>query len=640
MGFLEDIQKGTIIADGAMGTLLYSNGIGNCFEELNLSDPEQVKGIHVEYLEAGAQVIQTNTYGANYEKLLRYGLEDQVKAINSAAVRLAREAVREYGEKAGPVGENKYVFGTIGGNRSIPGRDIPISEIKRNFREQLYCLLLEEVDGILLETFYDLEELSTVLAIARKESTLPIVSQLSLQEVGMVQGGLSVTEAFKRLEDMGTDVVGLNCRMGPHHMIRSLEGVPLPARAYLSAYPNASLPSYNDGRFHYSSNSEYFRKSASDLWEQGVRLFGGCCGTTPEHIKAIASAVKGKDPLKEKQISPIVTKIEVEVDGEGKPSKGNVPLHELPFQRESIIVELDPPKNLITGKFLEGAKALKDAGVDAMTMADNSLASPRVCNLSMSMLVKEKVDVPSVVHLTCRDRNLIGLQSHLMGLSALGLENILAITGDPAKVGDFPGASSVYDLSSFELIQLIKQCNEGQSFTGKSLGRKTNFTVGAAFNPNVKYLDKAVERLEKKIACGADYFLTQPVFSVKQMEEIFDQTKDLKAPIYLGVMPLTSHRNAEFLHHEVPGITLTDDIRQVMERHQGDKAQSKREGIAIAKNLIDGALNYFKGIYLVTPFMNYEMTVELTEYIREKTGTNANQQLGEKRKVSDGYNII
>ncbi|ADU31587.1 bifunctional homocysteine S-methyltransferase/methylenetetrahydrofolate reductase [Evansella cellulosilytica] len=638
MGLLDDLKKQVIVADGAMGTLLYSYGVGNCFEEMNLSHPDQIKEIHGAYLAAGSQVIQTNTYGANYEKLLRYGLEDQVKNINTKAVRLAKAALEEHRSDLSSFSseENKYILGTLGGVRAVPGKPISLTEIKRSFREQLYCLLMEEVDGILLETYYDFEELKTVLQIARKETQLPIIAQVSLHDIGIVQGGISVDDAMKTLDDLGANIVGLNCRMGPHHMIRSLEQVSIPENAYLSAYPNASLPSYSNGRYHYSSNSEYFQQSANLLWEQGVSLIGGCCGTTPEHIKAIADAVKGKAPITEKEIT-VNQKSVVHIETPEPPKVEK--LNEVVKTRSSIIVELDTPKDLVTTKFLEGAKALKEAGVDAVTLADNSLANPRICNLSMSTILKEKLQVTPLAHITCRDRNLIGLQSHLMGLSTLGIDNVLAITGDPAKVGDFPGATSVYDLSSFELIQMIKQCNEGLSFTGKPLGKKTNFTVAAAFNPNVRHLDKAVERLQKKIDCGADYFMTQPVYSEKQIENIYEHTKHIKAPIYLGIMPLTSYRNAEFLHHEVPGIKLTDDIRQAMALHKEDKARSQQEGIAIAKNLIDTALHYFNGIYLITPFTKYEITVELTNYIKEKTSAATDRQAGPIRKVYDG-NII
>ncbi len=297
-------------------------------------------------------------------------------------------------------------------------------------------------------------------------------------------------------------------------------------------------------------------------------------------------------------------------------------LPELVRERKSVIVELDPPKKLNTSKFFQGARALKSAGVDAITMADNSLASPRVDNLALGTMIKEQIGARPLVHITCRDRNLIGLQSHLMGLHALGMNDILAITGDPSKIGDFPGATSVYDVSSIQLLSLIKQLNEGLSFSGKDLGQKANFSVGAAFNPNVRNLEKAVKRMERKIASGADYFMTQPIYNENQLEALYNETKHLNEPVYIGILPLTGTRNAEFLHNEVPGITLTDSVRQAMASCGDDRQAAAAEGIRIAKDLIDTALHYFNGIYLITPFLRYEMTVELTEYITEKAAVN------------------
>jgi homocysteine S-methyltransferase len=605
MNFLQRLEKQILIGDGAMGTLLYSFGKDSCFEELNVSHPEQIQSIHKAYIDAGADVIQTNTYAANYLKLQRYGLEDSVKEINSAAVKNAKIAAAN----------KAFVLGTIGGNRGIKPNSITIEEIKRSFREQLYCLLFEEVDGILLETYYDLGELETVLTIARKETKLPIVAQVSLSEIGILQDQTPINEALKRLEAIGADVVGLNCRLGPHHMLKSLEQVELPKQAFLSAFPNASLPAYTDGKFHYEGDAEYFRKAAQEFRDQGVRLLGGCCGTTPEHIKAFASELKNAVPVTEKIVKVTSKKIVVEAST----IKREFPrLEEEVKQRPSVIVELDPPRKLDTTKFFEGAKALKEAGIDAITLADNSLASVRVSNESLGYLVKSKFGMRPLIHIACRDRNIIGLQSHLMGLHTLGLHDVLAITGDPARVGDFPGASSVYDVSSFELIQMIKQLNEGLSFSGKDLGQKTDFSIAAAFNPNVRTLDKAVRRLEKKIEYGADYFITQPVFSEEKLIEVSEHTKGLKAPIFIGLMPLLSHKNAEFLHNEVPGIKISETIRERMTRFKDDPIKAGREGIEITKSLIDTALDLFNGIYLITPFLRYELTAELAKYTRER----------------------
>jgi methionine synthase / methylenetetrahydrofolate reductase(NADPH) len=616
VGFLDDLQQQILIADGAMGTLLYSHGVDSCFEELNLSRQEEILYIHKAYIEAGATVIQTNTYGANYVKLSRYGLEDQVKEINKAAVRIAKQAAKG----------RAYVLGTIGGLRSIKKNAIIIEEVKRTFREQLYALLSEDVDGLLLETYYDLEELLTVLPIARKETNKPIIAHVTLHEVGVLQDGTHLADAFDQLETLGADVVGLNCHLGPYHMIRSLEEVPLPKKAFLSVYPNASLPDYRDGRLVYETNPSYFEETALAFREQGARLIGGCCGTTPKHIEAIAKTLKGLKPVTEK----LVKERNIAFSVQSSPPEKEPPLHEIVKQRRSIIVELDPPKKLGISKFVEGAKALKEAGIDALTLADNSLATPRISNVALGTMIKEQMGIRPLIHITCRDRNLIGLQSHLMGLHTLGMNQVLAVTGDPSKIGDFPGATSVYDLSSFDLIQLISQFNEGLSYSGKPLGEKTNFSIAAAFNPNVRYLDKAVERLEKKIRCGAHYFISQPLYSEKQIEEVYEATKHLPVPIYIGIMPLTSARNADFLHHEVPGITLSNKIRARMAACANDPIQSAREGIAIAKSLIDAAFELFHGIYLITPFLRYEMTVELANYIHEK------EKMTQERKILNG----
>ena len=606
MDLLERLKNDILVGDGAMGTLLYERGIEQqCFEEINISQPEVIVSIHKEYLNAGAEVIQTNTYAANRLKLSKYGLEDKTAEINRRAVALAKQAVEQ----------KAFVVGTVGGIRRFQMEESTLDEIEEALTEQILVLLDEGVDGLLFETFYDLEEALLVTEIAKKHSSLPVIVNVSLGDIGVMSGGIIAADAFSRLTEVGADIVGLNCRMGPAHMLRSFEEIPIPSQNYLAVYPNASLPDYRDGRFFYSSNPDYFANMTSRFIDQGVRLIGGCCGTTPEHIRAISEAARSRKPVLEKKI-----KISLRQPiPKSNPVSTEKKLPDIVKKRRSIIVELDPPKKLNTNRFMEGAKALKAAGIDALTLADNSLASPRVDNLALGTMIKEQIGMRPLVHLTCRDRNLIGLQSHLMGMHALGLTDVLTITGDPTKIGDFPGASSVYDLASYQLISMIKQLNEGLSFSGKELGERADFTVGAAFNPNVKYIDKAVKRLEKKIDSGADYFMSQPVYDVNQLKAIYDETKHLDQPIYIGIMPLVSSRNAEFLHNEVPGIKLTDQIREVMARHEGDSESSKREGLAIAKDLIDAACEWFNGIYLITPFMHYDLTVELSTYINEKT---------------------
>ncbi|WP_342496881.1 bifunctional homocysteine S-methyltransferase/methylenetetrahydrofolate reductase [Bacillus sp. FSL R5-0593] len=603
MGLLQDLKERILIGDGAMGTLLYSYGIDRCFEELNVSKPEEIKRIHKAYVEAGADIIQTNTYGANFIKLSRYGLEDETKKINQEAVRIARAS-----------SDGAYVLGTMGGIRTFNKNAYSLEEIKRSFREQLYLLLHEEPDGLLLETYYDLEEAREVLKIARKETELPIMLNVSMHEQGVLQDGTPLREALRSIADLGADITGINCRLGPYHMIEALTEVPIFSDAYLSVYPNSSLPSLEEGRLVYDTDDAYFRESAVQFRTQGARIIGGCCGTTPNHIRAMAKAVRGLSPVTEKEV-----KIRREEEVISVRNERTEPgLNEIAAQKRSIIVELDPPKKLNFDKFLQAASELKETGIEALTLADNSLATPRISNAACGSLLKERLDIRSLVHITCRDRNIIGLQSHLMGLDTLGLTDILAITGDPSKIGDFPGATSVYDLTSFDLIRLIKQFNEGISLSGKPLGKKTNFSVAGAFNPNVRHLDKAVKRLEKKIECGADYFVSQPVYSEQQLIDIHHETKHLKTPVYIGIMPLTSSRNAEFIHHEIPGIKLSDSIREKMALAGEDKRKQKAEGLAIAKSLLDTACELFNGIYLITPFLRSDLTSELAAYIKQK----------------------
>ncbi|PLT30667.1 bifunctional homocysteine S-methyltransferase/methylenetetrahydrofolate reductase [Peribacillus deserti] len=600
MNFREEIQKRILVGEGAMGTQLYSHGIDACYEELNLLNPAQIESIHAAYVKAGADILQSNTYGANYFKLKRYGLEDEVSRINRKGIQITRKAAAE----------NTFVFGTIGATRSFRKSDLSLDEIKRGFREQLYSLLIENPDGILLETYYDFEELTAVLAIAKRETSLPIISNVSLHEIGYLQNGMHLAEALLRLEDAGADVVGVNCRLGPHHMVRSLEEVPIPNRSYLAVYPNASLPDLEDGRLVYQANPEYFGQKALELRREGARIIGGCCGTTPHHIESVKKAIEGLEPILNKEIKS--RKIEINVLQDPKPGKS---LSRQAVEKRTILVELDPPKKLGIAKFIEGAEALRQAGADSVTLADNSLATPRISNISLGSLLKEKSNINPMIHITCRDRNLIGLQSHLMGLSTLGLNEVLVVTGDPSKIGDFPGATSVYDLSSFDLIALINQFNEGLSYSGKPLGQKTNFNISAAFNPNVRYLHKAVERMEKKISFGAQSFLTQPIYSEDQIDEVYEAVKHVKTPIFIGIMPLTSSRNAEFIHHEVPGISLPDSVRKAMASAGNDPVQAAKEGIAIAKALTEKAMEKFNGIYLITPFLRYELTAELTRHV-------------------------
>ena len=400
-------------------------------------------------------------------------------------------------------------------------------------------------------------------------------------------------------------------------MIKSLKQVPLFAQSYLSVYPNASLLSFEDdngnGHYGFSQNADYFGKSAELLVAEGARLIGGCCGTTPDHIRAVKCAIKGLKPVEKKFVTSMVEEAELI-----KRVKSSETLVDKVKREMTIIAELDPPKTLDISKFTAGVKALDAAGISAITLADNSLAKTRICNVSLASLLKNEIATPLLLHLSCRDHNMIGLQSRLLGMNVLGFDNVLAITGDPSKIGDFPGATSVYDATSFKLLELIQQLNHGQGYNGASVKKATNFTAAAAFNPNVKNLSRCGRLIERKIASGADYFITQPIFNADIFEELADLTKDYETPFFVGIMPITSYNNAIFLHNEVPGIQLSEAFLAKLEAVKGDKETCQQLALEESKRLIDRALEHFNGIYLITPFMRYDLTVELVDYIHQK----------------------
>lgn len=602
------------VGDGAMATYLYQLGlpVGVSFEEFNLLKPDVIADVHRRYAAAGAEIIETNTYSAQYHKLSRYGLEKKTEEINAAGVAIAR----------GAVGNDAYVVGSIGAVRGGAGKNIRTASVKRDYEEQVGALLAAGVDGLLLETFFDLEELSLALSIIRKKSDISVICQFAVEDAQRTHDGIPLPEAFRRLKGEGADIVGFNCRSGPNGILRAVETLPRDLGLPLSVFPNAGIPDYVDGKVVYSATPEYFASSAIRFADAGVRLIGGCCGTTPEHIAAIAKALQSYSPsaiafspVEAFSEQPRIAVAEREESpSDVPPSEQEPSIVDLVRERHTVIVELDPPRDLDIAKFMAGAQALKEAKADALTMADNSLAVTRMSNMALAALLKERVGIKPLAHIACRDRNLIGTQSHMMGFDALGIDHVLAVTGDPAKFGDLPGSSSVYDLTSFEIIRMIKQLNEGIAFSGKPLKQKAKFIVGAAFNPNVKHLDKAIQRLERKIAAGADYIMTQPVYDPELIVRIAEMTKHLAVPIFLGIFPLASGRNAEYLHNEVPGIQLSDSVRERMNGLEGPVGRA--EGVKIAEELLDVAMAHFNGIYLMTPFMAYEMTVSLTEYVK------------------------
>ena len=610
--FLEYLRNNLLVGDGAMGTMIYAKGIplAQSFDELNLSQPHVIQNLHRAYVEAGAQALETNSFTANRLKLARYGLENHLVEINQAAVRLARVAADG----------QAYVLASIGPVRDRESEEIETVLMRDTLAEQIAALVAAQPDALILETFSHVYELEMAVLEARRLSSLPIIAQVVADEEGYTRDSQHLTTAFRRLREHGADVVGINCAKGPAGILHALREVPLENDILLSAFPNAGLPAFVEGRYIYLSTPEYFAESALRLREQGVHLIGGCCGTTPAHIRAIAEALRGLEPVRQKQAVVHV-----------QPQSPQVPAISTPEflqnvkKRPTIIVELDPPRDLEHDNILRGASELKRAGIDALTMADSSLGITRMSNMALGYLAKQKSGLSIITHLSCRDRNLIGLQSELMGLYALGMDTVLALTGDPAKFGDQPGATSVYDLNSFNLIAMIKKMNQGVAFSGRTMKQGSRFTIGVAFNPNVDRIETQVSRLRKKVQLGADFVMTQPIFDWRKARAVYDATREFDIPIFVGIMPLVSGRNADFLHNEVPGIEIPLKVRERLYRFDGERA--RREGVTIASEILESTLDYFNGIYLVTPFVRYEMIIELVEACRR-----LNLQISTKRK--------
>jgi homocysteine S-methyltransferase len=605
--FLTRLREHVLVGDGAMGTLLYERGVpqGFCHEELNLTKPELIQQIHADYIAAGAQVIRTNTFGANSWKLRVHGLEDKVGIINRTAVELVRKMAD---------GKDVFVAASIG-PLTAPDRENPPPPEEREAvqRAQIVALLEAAPDILFFETYTDINDLLRGVRLAKQlDHDRPVIASMSFSEDGFTFDGVNVVAAFKQLRAAGADVVGSNCLNGPHGTLQVFRRVPLDAAPLLSAYPNAGRPQFFNRQFIFQTTPEYMGTAARQLVEEGVRLVGSCCGTNPAHTAAIAAAVRGLRPVTTKVVAPITQRVR-----ETKPIQPtSETILDIIKKRTLIVTELDPPRNMDYARILEGAAALKAAGTDALTVADNSLAILRMNNVALAHLVEREVGLTTIIHLTCRDRNSIGLQSELMGMAALGLRHVLAVTGDPARFGDVPDATSVYDLNSVELIGVISKLNNGQTLAGRPLKYRTNFVVGCALNPNVTNIEAQVNRLERKIAAGAQFVMTQPIYDRHMAKTIHDMTNRFGVPVLVGVMPLLNARNTEFLANEVPGISIPHPVCERMRGKEGD--EGRKEGLAIAREMAEAVLEHFPGIYLITPLARYDLTVELSKWVREQ----------------------
>jgi methionine synthase / methylenetetrahydrofolate reductase(NADPH) len=585
-----------------MGTMLYSKGVPyeRCFEELVLSNSALVEGIHGAYIAAGAELIETNSFGANRLKLSDHGLEDRVREINLRSVKLAR-AARE------TAGVDVFVAGAVGplGVPLAPIGDVSPAEASTIFEEQIGALLEGGADLILLETFADLDELALAVQAARRVCDLPVVAQATFAEDGLTASGAPPEEVARALRDLGANVVGVNCSVGPQPMLDVVQRMLALGDIPVSAMPNAGLPARVGGRFLYFATPQYFGEYALLFAQAGASIVGGCCGTTPAHISIMKAALAEARVVEEPKSSWVVQTLEPDIV---VPSSETSTLKPKLGNDFVVSVEMDPPRGINPTKLLKAGAMLKEVGVDAVNIADSPMARVRMSAIAMGFLVKQHLGLETILHFTTRDRNLMAIQSELMGAHAVGMRTILALTGDPPRLGDYPGATAVYDVDAIGLIRILKRLNEGQDWKGNSIGEPTNFLIGCALNPTAEDLDLELERFGRKLEAGADFVMTQPLYDLETLVRTLERVGKVEVPILLGVMPLQSSRHAEYLHNEVPGITIPDWARERM-RRGGEHGM--QEGIAMAREFLREARTYVQGVYLMPSFGRFEQVAEI-----------------------------
>ncbi|MDD2272347.1 MAG: bifunctional homocysteine S-methyltransferase/methylenetetrahydrofolate reductase [Desulfuromonadaceae bacterium] len=598
---IKRLRNEVLVGDGAIGTMLYTKGVSldSNFEHLNLIRPNLVAELAGEYIAAGAQVIETNTFGANTTKLAAIGLGHKVAEINLAGAAIACKAA------AGKA----LIAGSIGPLIAAKGeqRELSTTQMEEAFRLQCLALADGGVDFLLLETFSSLEQLQLAVKVAR-ETGLPVSASMAFLEGGRCGDGSSVESFCRGMEDSCADMIGANCGAGPLELLKVVKRIATLTDKPISAYANSGFPEYLDGRYIYRATPDYFAAMAREMVAAGANLVGGCCGTTPDHIALLSRALSGCQPATRDK-APVVSFSE---PAPSTPKRSS--FLDCWGSRKVITVELDPPKGLNCSKIIAGCKHLKEAGADAINLAENPLARPRMGNIALGSTIQREVGIEVIVHVTGRDRNLIGMQSDLMGASLLGIRSILAVTGDPATMGDHAGATSVFDLHSLTLIKLLHDLNSGVNAIGNPIGTGTGFTIGAAFNPNTGNMNVQAARLRKKVAGGASFTQSQPIYDPEILFAALAAIRDCTVPFLPGIMPLVSERNAEYLNNEVPGITVPDAVRARMKGLE--KEAGAREGLAIAKEFIDATFNFVGGYYLIPPFGKHELAVELIEHIK------------------------
>lgn len=606
--FLERIADGVVVGDGAMGTMLYSRGVfvNRCFDELNLSNPSLIKTVHEEYVDAGAEVLETNTFGAHRFKLGPHGFESQVVKINREGARLACEAAQGRALVAGSIGPL--------GKPLEPYGHITFEQAVNAYREQVEGLLEGGVQLFMAETLPALDQARAAVTAIKDLSDLPIVVSLTFTEEGTTFYGDRPEDLVRAGEEWGVAVVGANCSQGPQPMLETVQRMAAAAKTVkVSAMPNAGAPAMVDGRYVYLCTPEYMAEYARRFLAAGVTLVGGCCGTTPAHIKNLVRSVRMLQPAR--QVVAVLPPRRPKEAPQPIPREEKSALGRKLGRKFVVSVELDPPKGADPGRILDRAQYCKENEIDVINVADGPRASARMSAQSLCVLLESKVGIDSILHYTCRDRNLLGIQSDLLGAHAMGLRNILAITGDPPKLGDYPDATAVYDVDSIGLIRILSHLNHGCDLAGNPIGPPLGLLIGCGADPSKPDLEKEVRRLEEKVKAGAEFIMTQPVYDPKTVERFLGLIRHLKTPVLIGILPLYSHKNAEFLHNEVPGMSVPAEIRERM-RQAGSGEAAQLEGVKIAQEALLAARDLVQGAYVMPPFNKVELAVRVVEVLQ------------------------
>jgi len=608
--FREALAKGVLVADGAMGTMLYEKGvfINRCYDELNLSSPGIVKEVHEAYVKAGAQILETNTFGANRARLASYGMADKLAAINKAGVQIAREAAKDAA----------YVAGALGplGVRIEPLGPTSFAETREIFREQVQALVDAGVDLLVFETFYQLNELREALFAAHEVvgDSMAVIAQVTINDDGNMLDGTDTETFAASLNEWPCDVIGLNCSVGPKATLETLEKMMAQTRKPLSAMPNAGHPAEVEGRKIYLCSPEYMSQYARRFLWAGVKIVGGCCGTTPEHIKQVRSEARSLQPA---QRSLAVTVDEPKAKTESMPkvevAKKSALGEKLASGKFVTFVEILPPRGVDPAKEVAGAKLCKEAGIDCINVPDGPRASARLSAQVTCQIFQRDAEIEAVLHFCCRDRNILGIQSELLGAHSTGVRNLICITGDPPRMGNYPSATAVFDVDAIGLCNIVNNLNHGLDIGGTPMGSQTALLLGVGANPGALNIDEEIRRFEWKVQAGAEYAVTQPVFDLRLLEQFLKRIEHVKIPVICGIWPLTSYRNAEFMVNELR-VPVPDEYMNRMQRADTPE-KARLEGIEIAREMSKQVQHMVEGIQLSAPFGRYQMAVDVASAI-------------------------